>query len=131
MTIDQEVQFTFTHSSGPGGQNVNKVNSKAILRWNPTRSKCIDMTILQRLIKIAGKHCTSELDIVIMSDRYRDQPMNKADCLEKLHAMINKASNPPPRRKKTKPSRTSVREKHESKKKHSAKKAARRKTFRD
>ncbi|MCM0607186.1 MAG: aminoacyl-tRNA hydrolase [Xanthomonadaceae bacterium] len=131
MTLEQEVEFTFARSSGPGGQNVNKVNSKAVLRWNPLESQCISLANIPRLLRIAGSHCTTENEIIIMSDRFRDQLRNKEDCLEKLRAMIETTSRPPKPRKKTKPSRSSVRQKHESKRKHSQKKAARRGSYED
>ena len=84
MSLENEVTFSFARSSGPGGQNVNKVNSKATLRWSILDSKLVPLEALQRLINLAGHHCTSELEIVISSDKFRDQLRNKEDCLNKL-----------------------------------------------
>ena len=84
-----ELEFTFVRSSGPGGQNVNKVNSKAVLRWNTTASACMSEEVRARFHQRFGSKLTSEGDLLLSSDSYRDQGRNRDDCLEKLKAMLN------------------------------------------
>lgn len=126
--IDEaELECTYTHSSGPGGQNVNKVNSKCVLRWSPGRSTSLSEAVRARfLAKFAGK-LTNEGDLVITGDRFRDQKKNYKDCIEKLDTMVRAAATPPRPRKATRPSRRARRQRLDSKSVHSKKKAARRK----
>jgi ribosome-associated protein len=102
-----EFEFTYTRSSGPGGQNVNKVNSKAALRWKIATSPTLPEAVRQRFLERYGSRVTSEGDLIITSQRYRDQPRNVEDCLEKLREMLAIAATPPVRRRKTKPTRGS------------------------
>jgi ribosome-associated protein len=104
---DGEFQWTFVRSGGPGGQNVNKVASKAVLRWNLAGSSSLPDDIKARLHTHERGRITSEGDLLITSQRYRDQERNKQDCLEKLRNMISQASLPPRARKASKPSRAS------------------------
>jgi ribosome-associated protein len=102
-----EFEFTYARSSGPGGQNVNKVNSKATLRWNLIGSPSLPEAVRQRFLKRYGSRVTSEGELLITSQRYRDQPRNIEDCLEKLRELLALAAVPPTPRKKTKPTRGS------------------------
>ncbi|HVK60330.1 MAG TPA: aminoacyl-tRNA hydrolase, partial [Bdellovibrionales bacterium] len=79
-----ELQFTYARSSGAGGQNVNKVSSKAVLRWNPAGSTSIPFQVKERFLAKFGNKLTTEGDLIITSDRHRDQGRNVADCIEKL-----------------------------------------------
>jgi len=101
---DHELEFSFARSSGPGGQNVNKVNSKVILRWHAVESGALRPEVLARL----ASQLTNDGDLVITSDRYRDQPRNREDCIEKLRALLLAAATPPRPRKKTRPTRSSA-----------------------
>lgn len=103
-----EIQFTFARSSGPGGQNVNKVNSKAILRWGIANSDALSTAVKQRFGKAYGKRLTEEGELVLSSDRYRDQGRNVADCLARLQEMILAVATPPKPRKKTKTPRRAI-----------------------
>src|ERR1700757_1846820 len=97
-----ELDWSYARSSGPGGQNVNKVNSKAILRWNLFATVALTPEQKSRAaIRLSGQ-LTGEGEIVISSDRYRDQIRNREDCIEKLHAVIRAAIVVPKKRKKTK-----------------------------
>jgi protein subunit release factor B len=69
---DDELKFTFVRSSGPGGQNVNKVNSKAVLRWNALASTGLPDAVRQRFITRFGGRLTEHGDLVLTSQRYRD-----------------------------------------------------------
>ncbi|HEY2837569.1 MAG TPA: alternative ribosome rescue aminoacyl-tRNA hydrolase ArfB [Pirellulales bacterium] len=102
-----EFEFSYARSSGPGGQNVNKVNSKATLRWPVTRSPSLPEDVRQRFLARFGSRLTSEGELLVTSQRYRDQPRNIADCLEKLQAMLLAVATPPTPRRKTRPTRAS------------------------
>lgn len=117
-----EFEFTFVRSSGPGGQNVNKVNSKAVLRWNLGRSQSISEEIRARLQEKLSTKLTEDGDLVVMSDRFRDQGRNRDDAIEKFNSMIEQALHVPKKRKKTKQSYSSKLKAKQSKKRHSEKK---------
>ena len=121
-----EFEFTFARSSGPGGQNVNKVNTKATLRWPITRSPSLPETVRQRFLAKYGNRVTGDGDLVLQSQRFRDAGRNVADCLEKLRAMLAEVAVAPKKRKPTKPTRASVRRRLEDKRKRSEKKQSRR-----
>jgi ribosome-associated protein len=123
---DDELKFTFVRSSGPGGQNVNKVNSKAVLRWNVRASSGVADAVRQRFISRFGGRLTESGDLVLASQRFRDQKRNEDDCLEKLRAMLAAVAHPPKRRRKTKPTRASVERRKVQKRETSHKKQRRR-----
>ncbi len=79
-----EFSFTFVRSSGPGGQNVNKVASKAVLRWDVAASASLPDDVRQRFLEQYARRITNEGELVLSSQRYRDQGRNVADCLERL-----------------------------------------------
>lgn len=121
-----ELEFTYARSSGAGGQNVNKVNSKAVLRWRPGASRAMSAPVRERFMARFGSRLTSEGDLVLMSDRHRDQGRNAADCLEKLREMIASVLTPPKKRKPTKPTFGSKMRRLKGKKDHAEKKQGRR-----
>ena len=102
-----EFDFAASRSSGPGGQNVNKVNSRIQIRWNPTASASIEPDVAERFVKLAGKRMTKDGEILITGQEHRDAPKNKADCLERLAELLRAALVKPRVRKVTKPSRGS------------------------
>jgi ribosome-associated protein len=104
-----ELSFTFARSAGPGGQNVNKVNSKAILRWQASETPSLPPEVRARFLAQNRHRITVEGDFVMSSQRYRDQPRNIADCREKLQALLVAATVRPQRRRKTKPTAASRR----------------------
>jgi ribosome-associated protein len=121
-----EFEFTYARSSGPGGQNVNKVNSKAVLRWQATKSPSLPEAVRTRFLAKYGSRLTGDGELLITSERYRDQPRNIDDCLEKLREMLLSVAVAPKKRKKTKPSRASKERRLDSKKRDSTKKQNRR-----
>lgn len=121
----RELAFQFARSGGAGGQNVNKVSSKAILRWRPGASPSLPPGVRARFLARFGSRLTAEGELVIASDRYRDQPRNVADCVEKLHAMLAEVETPPKRRRPTKPSRAAQARRVDAKKREGRKKRER------
>ena len=122
----EEFKFTYVRSSGPGGQNVNKVNSKAVLRWAVTTSPSLSDDVRARLLAKIGTQVSNEGDLVISSDRYRDQPRNREDCLEKVCTYVRAAATAPKKRRPTKPGRAAKERRLKSKQTHSQKKQRRR-----
>jgi ribosome-associated protein len=123
---EDEFAFTYVRSGGPGGQNVNKVASKAVLRWNVVASPSLPVDVKSRLQQQQRRRITGDGDLLISSQRYRDQERNRLDCLEKLAAMLRAAAVAPKTRRKTKPSRGSHERRLAAKKRRSALKATRR-----
>jgi ribosome-associated protein len=121
----RELQFTFVRSSGPGGQNVNKVASKAVLRWDIHNSSALPAAVRGRLLARAARQINDRGELVLTSQRYRDQGRNIDDCLEKLRALVLAAVPPPKRRKKTRPTRASKEERLGQKRAHAEKKRRR------
>lgn len=121
-----EFEFTYARSSGPGGQNVNKVNSKAVLRWRPLTSPNLREDVRTRFVARYSGKLTTEGELVLSSERFRDQRQNIDDCLEKVREMLLSVARPPKTRKKTKPSRASKERRLDSKRRDSAKKQNRR-----
>jgi ribosome-associated protein len=121
-----ELQFSFVRSSGPGGQNVNKVSSKAVLRWRVAESASLPPEVRERFLARYRSRVTGEGDVIISSQRYRDQGRNVADALEKLHAMLAAVASPPKKRRPTKPSRAAKARRVEAKQAKSKKKQLRR-----
>jgi len=122
-----EFEFTFARSGGPGGQNVNKVNSKAILRWPITISPSLPDDVRARFVKKYASRITIDGDLLISSQKYRDQSRNIDNCLEKLKDMLITIVYPPPTRRPTKPTQASKIRRSVGKRQHSIKKQQRRK----
>ena len=121
----REFEFTFARSSGPGGQNVNKVNTKATLTWNLDETSSLPTALKDRFRSRYRRRINREGQVVIQSQRYRDQGRNIADCLAKLQELLRSVAQPPKKRKATRPSKGSIRRRLESKKANSAKKESR------
>lgn len=122
----REFQFTFARSSGPGGQNVNKLNTKATLRWPLVTSPSLPETVRRRLLAKVGRRVTAEGDLLITSQRFRDAGRNVADCLGKLRKLLAEAAVVPRRRRPTRPTAASVRRRLDQKRRQSRKKQQRR-----
>jgi ribosome-associated protein len=118
-----EIEFEFIRSSGPGGQNVNKVASKARLRWRP--GERLAPEVWGRFQRLYPSWTTEAGEIVVSSQKFRDAPKNKAECLEKLRAALEKAGKEPKKRIPTKPTRGSILRRLEDKKRNSERKKER------
>lgn len=118
-----ELSFSFDRSPGPGGQNVNKLNTRAELRFNPRESPSLNPTQQQRLETGLKSRLTQNGVLIIRSSRFRTQRRNKEDCLEKFAALLAKhLQPPPPKRRPTRPGRTAVARRLQDKKYQSQKK---------
>jgi ribosome-associated protein len=117
---DSELSFSFIRSSGPGGQNVNKVATAAQLRYDVRNATSLPAEVKQRLAKLAGTNMTLDGMLVIEAKRYRTQEQNRADALLRLAALLEKATKRPRVRHATRPSLAAQKKRVETKKKHSA-----------
>lgn len=128
ITADQlapELNYLFAKSGGPGGQHVNKTNTKVSLSWNIPASGIIEAEIKERLSK--KLKLTKEGDLIVYAQSSRSQLQNKQEALEKLVLIINQALYIPKKRRPTKPTKGSVQRRLTSKKHLSDKKAHRKK----
>ena len=121
----RELRFTFSRSSGPGGQHVNKVNTKATLCWAVYDSQIPDC-VRSRFIHKYHSRITKNGEIYITSQRFRDQSRNVADCLSKLNDLLASVAEPDAVRKPTRPTLGSVTRRLDRKRAKSAKKRLRR-----
>jgi ribosome-associated protein len=120
-----EFDFSFARSGGPGGQNVNKVNSKVTLKWDVTRSKTIPDDVRRRFIERYRRRLTSEGVLVMQSQRFRDQGRNVADSLDKLRELLLEVATAPRLRTPTRRTRGSVERRIKEKKATSQRKQRR------
>lgn len=127
ITIPEaELRFSFARSGGPGGQNVNKVSSKATLHWDVTASPSLPDDVKQRFLAKFRSRITTQGEIVITSQESRDQPKNIQKCLDKLRDMLLEILVPPKKRRPTKPTKGSKVRRLNDKKRDSQTKANRR-----
>jgi ribosome-associated protein len=123
---DQEFRWSFVRSGGPGGQNVNKVASKAVLRWDLVGSPSLPTDVKARFLSQQRGRITTEGVLVLSSQRYRDQERNRQDCLDKLRDMVLGAATMPKRRRPTKKTRGSQERRLQAKKRRAGIKTGRR-----
>src|ERR1700746_1867379 len=103
LIIDEnDIEISFVRASGPGGQNVNKVSTAAQLRFDTTKIN-LPADAAMRLQRLAGSRMTKDGVIVIQAYRFRSQDMNRADAIERLVDMLEKAMVRPTPRRPTKP----------------------------
>lgn len=128
---ESELLINFVRSSGPGGQNVNKVATAAQLRFDVTRSPSLPAEVKARLVKLAGSRMTADGVLLIEAKRYRTQEQNRLDAVNRLMALIQRALEPPKPRHATRPSLSSKIARVDEKKKRGAVKRTRRRTSED
>jgi ribosome-associated protein len=112
---DGELQVSFVRSSGPGGQNVNKVSTACQLRFDVTSNKSLSVAVKDRLVRCAGRKMTDDGVLIIDARRYRTQQRNHLDALERLKTLIAKAAIAPKKRRPTKPTKASKQRRLDSK----------------
>jgi ribosome-associated protein len=128
ISIDEgELHETFVRSSGPGGQNVNKLSTAVQLRFDARRSASLPNDVSIRLQRLAGKRLTNDGVIVILAQQHRTQERNRQDARDRLIALIAEAAVKPVPRRPTKPTKTSKEKRLTGKKIHSGIKALRQK----
>ncbi len=112
----REFQFTFARSSGPGGQNVNKVNSKVILHWPVADSPSLPTDVRRRFLARYRNRINKQGQLVLHCQRHRDQQQNVSDCLNLLKTLLLEVSVPPKHRVATRPTQGSQRRRVKEKK---------------
>ena len=105
---DSELSLSFARSGGPGGQNVNKVSSKAVLRWRVVETSVLTPGAKARLLEALGSRVTKDGELVIACDETRDQAQNVSIAEGRLAAFVKASLVPPKTRHKTRPTRGSV-----------------------
>ena len=121
ITIDEsELTEDFVRSSGPGGQNVNKLASAVQLRFDARRSPSLPDDVRTRLERLAGRRLTRDGVIVITAQRHRTQERNRQDALDRLVELIRQAAVPPVPRRATRPTAGSRERRLESKKRRAS-----------
>ena len=123
--LNHELQFTFSRSSGPGGQNVNKVNTKVTLRFSIVDSHLLDEEQKVLLINKLENRINKDGDLVIISQSTRSQLQNREETIQKFYDLLNEALRKKKKRKPTKPTRSSKEKRLKDKKIQSEKKTFR------
>ncbi|MFQ5652082.1 MAG: alternative ribosome rescue aminoacyl-tRNA hydrolase ArfB [bacterium] len=123
---EQELQFEFVRSSGPGGQNVNKVATAVQLRFDLANTQVLPQEMRARLCKLAGNRLTKDDVLVITARRFRTQERNRRDAVERLTALLRRAAEKPKVRLPTRPSQGAKEGRLTEKRKQSEKKQNRR-----
>ena len=125
--ILSELTFVYSRSSGPGGQNVNKVNSRVTLKWDVAHSSIVNDDLKALLLHKLASRLTKEGVLMIMAQDHRSQLQNKEVSRQRLDGILTHILTPKKARKATKPSKAAKRKRIQTKKLHSEKKTWRRK----
>jgi len=127
IAIDEkEVEESFVRSSGPGGQNVNKLSTAVQLRFDVRNSPALPDRVKERVAALAGSRLTQDGVLILIAQRHRTQDRNRADALDRLVELLREAAAPPPPvRRPTKPTKGSQTRRLDSKSKHAATKKLR------
>ena len=122
---DEELAWKFIRSSGPGGQNVNKVSSAAQLKFLLPQNSSLPVNVRNRLRRLAGQKLIDDGSILFKSMSERSQEGNRRAALGRLEALIRAALVEPKIRRKTRPTKASKERRIESKKRRGATKSGR------
>jgi len=130
LTIpDEELSWSFARSGGPGGQNVNKSNTRAVLHWNLAANTTLPAGVRERLRALSRNRLTTNGELVIQSQTHRSQERNRQACLDKLCQLVRQAATPPRLRQATQPTHRSQHRRLQAKRRHSHRKEQRRQSF--
>jgi ribosome-associated protein len=117
ISIDEsEIEESFVRSSGPGGQNVNKLSTAVQLRFDVRHSPSLPNDVAIRLMRLAGRRMTKEGVLVLIAQQHRTQERNRAEAMDRLIDLIKQAAVAPKPRRKTKPTKASRERRIEGKK---------------
>ena len=122
---ESEIQERFIRSSGPGGQNVNKVATAVQLRFDVRHSRSLPGAVRERLVRLAGKRMTGEGVLILEARRFRTQERNRRDAMDRLIALLRKAAEPVTPRRKSRPGPESQKRRLERKHRRSESKKTR------
>ena len=128
---ESELDIKFVRSSGPGGQNVNKVATAVELRFDVKGSTSLPQKVKSRLLSMAGKRATRKGEIVLFARTHRSQDQNRKEAIQRLVTLIRRAAAVPKKRKRTRPSRASKERRIKNKKHRSQIKQFRKSPRRD
>jgi ribosome-associated protein len=123
---EDEIRVAFARSGGPGGQNVNKVETKVEVRWRPRESQAISDADREWLMTRLANRLTTEGELIVVSTRHRTRERNRGDALEKLAEVIRVALQRPKRRRPSRRTRASIERRLDEKKRRSSVKKDRR-----
>jgi ribosome-associated protein len=123
---EREIEESFVRSSGPGGQNVNKLSTAVQLRFDVRHSPSLPGDVRARLERLAGSRLTRDGELVIIAQTHRTQVRNRQDALDRLLELIRRAAVAPIKRRPTRPTRASRERRIEGKKRRGGVKQQRR-----
>ena len=127
FAIDEsEIQLEFIRSSGPGGQNVNKVATTVQLRFDVRRSSSLPDDVRERLIHLTGRRITEDGVLIITARRFRSQERNRQDAIDRLIELVRRAAERPSLRRNTRPTLATKRRRLDTKRRRGETKRMRR-----
>jgi ribosome-associated protein len=127
----RELVLSYARSSGPGGQNVNRVASKVTLRWDVAHTRSLPDDVRERFLRRFARRITGAGELVLSSQRHREQARNVDDCIGKLRAMLAAVELAPRRRTRTRPTRASIERRLTGKRERARRKRERRPLLED
>ena len=122
---EREIQEEFIRATGPGGQNVNKVATAVQLRFDVRHSPALPDEVRARLIRLSGRRMSDDGVLILVARRFRTQERNRQDAMERLVALIRKATQKPKPRRRTRPTLASKERRLDSKRRRSETKRGR------